>query len=135
MLGLSATWFFGIRHALVAMALLATLASGFDFHFHVSGNQEQGGRSHVLGGEPACTHDCSAINVTSEAIEQGVGDWDAEPDHDQCGHCHCQISTSDLPSSTKNPTRSDHIVQLLTPCDGQLRVGVTYQPDPPPVLG
>ena len=127
------SWILGIRHALVAMAVLATLVSTFGFHLHVGKTQEYGVHSFVLVEDCTGNHDCSVAKFSAgqTADEAGEGDTKAVPH--EC--CHCQPSLTNLPTHAVEITSADHIVGLLTPRDEMLRVGVTYQPDPPPVLG
>lgn len=132
---LSASWHFGIRHALIAMTVLATLASTFGFHVHASGAHEHHDSSFIFADEHAADHDCSATSLTGDLTAYEVGDLGTNPEMNETCHCHCQPSVTDLPEMAGNLTSADHIVKLLIPRDELFRVGITYQPDPPPVLG
>lgn len=132
MAGPSPSWFFGIRHALVALALLATLVSTFGFHVHGGGTQVQRDHRVVIAGECTGDHDCSStswLNLLAVADTPDLADTDSP----EC--CHGASSVTDLPATAILLISADHLVGLLTPRDEVLRVGVTYQPDPPPVLG
>ena len=130
---LSPSWILGIRHALVAMAVLATVVSTFGFHLHVGETQGYGVHSFVLVEDCAGNHDCSAAKLSCEQTANEVGEGDTNAVPHEC--CHYQASLTNLPTHVVEITSADHLVGLLTPRDEVVRVGVTYQPDPPPVLG
>lgn len=136
MLRLTASWLIGIRHALVAVAVLATLASAFGFHLHTGGTHEHHDDPLVEAGHDHHDHsDQVATKFTGELTGDDAGGLGTELDPDGCGHCHCQLSATDLPFIAGSLTIADHITELLTPRDQLIRDGVTYQPDPPPVQG
>ena len=126
-------WLFGLRHALVAMAVLATMASTFGFHLHVGETQGYGVHSSVLVEDCAGNHDCSDASLSGGQTADLVGEGDTTTVAHEC--CHCQPSLTNLPTHVVEITMADHLVGLLTPREEVVRVGVTYQPDPPPVLG
>ena len=126
-------WLLGLRHALVAMAVLATVSSTFGFHLHVGEMRGYGVHSFVLVEDCAGNHDCSEASLSTRLTAADVGEGDSKSVPHEC--CHCQSFVTDLPAPAVKTTSADHLVGLLTPRDEVMRVGVTYQPDPPPVLG
>ena len=134
MLRLTSIWLSGIRHALVAVAVLATLMSAFGFHLHPGDSHEH---THSVGviADDGRAHDHLATRFTGELGDADAGDLGDELDPDGCGHCHCQLAATDLPAMIGAVTPTDQITALLIPRDPLIRDGITYQPDPPPVLG
>ena len=117
------------------MAMLATLVSTFGFHVHGGGTHVQRDHRVVIAGECTCNHDCSSGSWLSQPAVADTGDLaDADPNPVPPECCHGQSSVTGLPAAAILFISTDHIVGLLTPRDEVMRVGVTYQPEPPPVL-
>lgn len=134
MLRLTSNWLSGIRHALVAVAVLATLMSAFGFHLHAADSHQHADPASVAA-DAGHDHDHLATKFTGEFGDADAGGLGTELDPDGCGHCHCQLSATDLPAVVSSVTSTEQISALLMPRDQLIRDGITYQPDPPPVLG
>ncbi len=134
MLRLTSNWLSGIRHALVAVAVLATLMSAFGFHLH-AGDSHQHADPVSAAADEGHDHDHFATKFTGEFGDADAGGLGTELDPDGCGHCHCQLAATDLPAVVSSVTSTEQISALLMPRDQLIGDGITYQPDPPPVLG
>lgn len=134
MLRLTFNWLSGIRHALVAVAVLATLMSAFGFHLH-AGDSHQHADAVGVAADDGHAHDHLATKFTGELGDGDAGGLGNELDPDGCGHCHCQLSATDLPAMIGSVTPADQISALLMPRDELSRDSITYQPDPPPARG
>lgn len=134
MLRLASLRLFGIRHALVALAVLATLGSAFGFHLH-AGDVHQGIDHHAFVNAGHQHNDQVATKFMGESIGTGIDDLDVEIGSNSCGSCDCQVSDQAVTTPGAVIELTKLSIDTLVPVDQQLRDGITYQPDPPPVLG
>ena len=127
---------YGIRQALVAVMMLATLASTFGLHAH----SVEIGLTHASETEaqvtPAHDHACATHFATLfggelMGADSAAGGLDSDLDSDGCGHC--QISASILPTTCRSIEIAGSMSLLDLPADVPLRAGMTYQPEPPPI--
>jgi hypothetical protein len=105
------------RHALVALAMLAVLATALGLHPH------QDCPDRAQEAVPCCAH---------VPADGGHGD-DGDPADPSCDHCHCPPAApmmapagSILPASVWRLLRQPSF-------DQRIPASVVHQPDPPPV--
>jgi hypothetical protein len=117
-----------LRQALVALAVLVTLASGFGLHPHACDARHDHGAS----AEAGHAHQEHVASRFSGEPAAGLGD-DLDPDG--CGQCHCQPSATDLPAIAAALTVANQGAELEPPRERLHGDGISHQPDPPPAQG
>ena len=140
---LSAIFVSGVRHLLLVVAILATLTATFGVHLHLAVAKHHqhaacgsahDGHHHHDGHDGADQVVVSKFTgVTVDGLSDGQGK--ALPDPDSCGHCHCQVPSTDLPASVPLFAASGFSIVVHLSHDILIPDGITYQPDPPPIRG
>ena len=110
--------FRGLRHAVVAVAVLAVLVVNFRIHFH--------GEDHA---------DVRGSGVAIESIHDATDDHAGTPcpvDPDGCGECHCPmpVIADAQPLHVALVSSASSLPVLVLPAVQP--DGLNYPPDPPP---
>ena len=142
----------GVRHLLVAVAILATLTVAFGVHLHFAVADHQ----YAIGERGPDGHDAhhrhhrhhhhddqnshdghdvvskfTGDNVTGEC--DGEGNVPSDPDG--CGHCHCSVPSTILPTAAPQLADSGFTRIVHRTHDVAIPDSISFQPDPPPAKG
>lgn len=148
MLRVPAIFVSGVRHLLVAVAVLATLTAAFGVHLHVAVADHQhvhaDGERCVDGHDGHHHHDDQNGHDGNDVVSKFTGDnvagecdgqGNTPSDPDGCGHCHCPVPSTNLPAPAPFFAESGFTRVVHRTLDAAIPDGVSLQPDPPPAKG
>ena len=124
----------GARHLLVMLAIAAVVMMSVGFHVH----SESDMHAHAEA-TPTCNHAGHAVTKFSGQLRENTSDTDPKNDPsgtldpDGCGHCHCQVPTTDLPVTVNYLNDANLLSVLLLPTEPVVLDGISLQPEPPPI--